>query len=381
MDAHYPYEPPPESRGRFDANPSDLQLTGPVVQDYMTGKRPEANLTPERLRSLIDRYDEELLAVDHHVGDLIERVRRQFPNTVIVLSGDHGEEFLEHGNLGHSHALWQELVHVPLVLWAPGIDAARIATQVRLMDVCPTILELSAQGALPGMQGESLLTVVGGLETADRPAPLEVGGDQKPCWQWRGICDGRMALLRREADLPTLHPIPPLAKDEPAERPVWHLYDLASDPLENRPARERPTRRSGSRSSSSAAGTSRLEALLGLKASTIALDPEQAKGSRSSGTAAARKKGIRSRRGGRPGWSPASPGRAGARRSRGHAGAWRAQAGLRQRDGVQVAAEGEERGRERAGGERPAGAAESARKRRRRRRWRRRAARRRRTRR
>src|SRR5262249_5317236 len=45
MDAHYPYEPPPETRGRFDAHPCDLQVTGPVVQDYMTGKRVRANLT------------------------------------------------------------------------------------------------------------------------------------------------------------------------------------------------------------------------------------------------------------------------------------------------------------------------------------------------
>jgi len=279
MDAHYPYEPPPEFRGRFDTSPSDLQLTGPVVQDYMTGKRSEENLTPARLQSLVDRYDEELLAVDHHLGRFIERVRREHPNTVIVLSGDHGEEFMEHGNLGHSHALWQELVHVPLVLWAPGIDPARIATQVRLMDVCPTILELvGLEHALPGMQGDSLLPVLGGLETADRPAPMEVGGDQKPCWQWRGLCDGRMKLVRREADLPTLHPIPPLANDEPEERPVWHLFDLASDPLERadlaaaRPEEARALFAELVRRGWYVAP----EALLGMKAATIELDPAQA---------------------------------------------------------------------------------------------------------
>jgi choline-sulfatase len=276
MDAHYPYEPPPETRGRFDAQPSDLQLTGPIVQDYMTGRRSEANLTPARLRSLVDRYDEELLAIDQHLGPFLERMRREHPNTVIVLSGDHGEEFHEHGNLGHSHALWQELVHVPLVVWAPGLEPVRVSSQVRLMDVCPTILELTGLGgALPGMQGESLLPVLAGLETADRPAPMEVGGDQKPCWQWRGLSDGRTKMLRRETDLPTLHPIPALADGDGNPRPLWHLYDLELDPGEH-------TNLAAQQMDAAHALFAELErrgwyvapeALLGMKAAEVRIDP------------------------------------------------------------------------------------------------------------
>ncbi len=233
MDAHYPFEPPEEFRGRFDTAPSDLQLTGPIVHDYMTGKRSEANLTPERLESLVARYDEELLAIDDQLGRFLERLRAEHPNTVIVLSGDHGEEFFEHGNLGHSHALWQELVHVPLVVWAPGLAPVRVTSQVRLMDVAPTILELvGLAGSLPGVQGESLTPVIAGRETSDRPAPMEVGGDQKPCWQWRGISDGTHKLLRRENDLPTLHAIPTIFEADANERPGWHLFELTNDPGE-----------------------------------------------------------------------------------------------------------------------------------------------------
>ena len=279
MDAHYPFEPPAEFRGRFDTAPSDLQLTGPIVHDYMTGKRSEANLTPARLASLVARYDEELLAIDQRLGPFLERIRREHPNTVIVVSGDHGEEFYEHGNLGHSHALWQELVHVPRLVWAPGLAPARVATQVRLMDVCPTILELTGNaGALPGLQGESLLPVIAGRERADRPAPMEVGGDQKPCWQWRGLADGRTKLLRRERDLPTLHPIPPLLPSDDDERPLAFLFDLASDPGEHRNL-------AGQRAESVAALFAELERrgwyvppekLLGLEASALELDPDLA---------------------------------------------------------------------------------------------------------
>jgi len=123
---------------------------------------------------------------------------------------------------------------VPLVLWAPGLSGERIRSQVRLMDVTPTVLDLvGLVDRLPAMQGESLLPLVAGLETADRLAPLEVGGDQKPCWQWRGLSDGRLKLLRRENDLATLHAIPRLGEDDAGERPRWYLYDLATDPGEH----------------------------------------------------------------------------------------------------------------------------------------------------
>jgi arylsulfatase A-like enzyme len=276
MDAHYPFEPPPEVRGRFERRPSDLQLTGPIVHDYMTGKRSEENLTPERLESLVDRYDEELLAIDRELGPFLAGIRARFPNTVIVLAGDHGEEFHEHGNLGHSHALWQELVHVPLVLWAPDLEPARVGQQVRLMDVCPTILELTGLAdALPGLQGASLVPVIAGREAGDRPAPMEVGGDQKPCWQWRGLSDGRMQVLRREQDLPTLHPVPPLLAEDGEPRPTWYLFDLALDPLQrDNQARRRPEEARALFELLGARGwTVSPESLLGLEAASIELDP------------------------------------------------------------------------------------------------------------
>jgi len=278
MDAHYPFQPPAEFRGRFDTDPSDLDLTGPIVHDYMTGERSEANLTPGRMQSMIARYDEELLAIDHHLGAFLERLRAAHPDTIIVLSGDHGEEFMEHGNLGHSHALWQELVHVPLVVLAPGLAPRRVQTQVRLMDVAPTLLELvGLERALPGMQGESLLPVVAGLETDDRPAPMEVGGDQKPCWQWRGLSDGTRKVLRREADLPTRKTIPRLGPEDSEPRPYWHFYDLDEDPRElDNLARER-----AEESRALFAELERLgwytapEALLGLKAGALQITPDQ----------------------------------------------------------------------------------------------------------
>ena len=245
MDAHYPYDPPAPFRGKFDPSSAfDRELTGTLIKEYMEGDRAWPDLSPEELRHWIDRYDEELLFVDHEIGAFLAEIRAQHPDTVIVLSGDHGEEFLEHGRLGHSHSLYEEIVHVPLVLWSPRLAPARVATQVRLMDVFPTLLDLTdLQDSLPPeVQGETLLPVIEGRETADRWAPMESGGDEKPAWQWRGISDGRRKLLRREKDLAQRAPVPPLWDGEGyAEKPRAFLFDLAADAGERSDvASERP---------------------------------------------------------------------------------------------------------------------------------------------
>jgi arylsulfatase A-like enzyme len=147
------------------------------------------------------------------------------------------------------------------------------------MDVAPTLLELvGLERALPGMQGESLMPIVAGLETDDRPAPMEVGGDQKPCWQWRGINDGTLEVLRREADLPTLRPIPPLSADDEGARPFWYVFDLDEDPKQ----RENLARERAEEGAALFAELERRgwfvppEKLLGLKAGALELDAQQA---------------------------------------------------------------------------------------------------------
>ena len=64
-------------------------------------------------------------------------------NTYIIITSDHGEEFKDHGSFGHNHTLYNELVHVPLIIQGPGIPKkTRIADKVRLIDIFPTIFDL-----------------------------------------------------------------------------------------------------------------------------------------------------------------------------------------------------------------------------------------------
>ena len=237
MDPHYPFEAPAPFAGTFDHSGLDFNLDGPTCDGYRDGTRDLADVTPEMVQRLIDAYDEELLFTDHHLGALLAEVFDEHPNTIVVLVGDHGEEFLEHGGFGHASTIYEELVHVPLVIWAPDLAPARIGTQVPLMDVFPTLLDLFGleEHLSPLVQGTSLRDVLDGREREHRLAPLETGGDQRPLWHWRGLSDGRHKMVRREKDLPSARPVPSLGEwDQLLARPTWFYYDLTSDPGEQR---------------------------------------------------------------------------------------------------------------------------------------------------
>ncbi|MFT5288725.1 MAG: arylsulfatase A-like enzyme [Planctomycetota bacterium] len=234
MDPHYPYRAPAPFGGTFAKSDIDFDLSGKVCDAFYNGEKSVDDVTPQMLQHVIDTYDEELLYMDNHVGGLIEEVLGEHPNTVVVLVSDHGEEFLEHGQFGHGIGLWEDLVHVPLAIWAPNLEAGRIPSQVRLMDVPSTVLELLGLAARTpqSFKGKSLMSVIMGAETAHRLAPMESGGDGRPTWQWRGISNGETKVLRRELDLEGW-PAPPLAEWERDQTEVVDfLFQLESDPEE-----------------------------------------------------------------------------------------------------------------------------------------------------
>lgn len=136
----------------------------------------------------IDRYDAEIAYADHHLGLLMDtfEVEGWLENTVIVFFSDHGEEFHEHGNDFHSRALYEESLRVPLLVHVPGQTPGRFAGRVSLIDILPTLLDLTGQSDDDlRLHGRSLLHRTlgeeggreGDEEGGDRPilAELEVG--------------------------------------------------------------------------------------------------------------------------------------------------------------------------------------------------------------
>jgi arylsulfatase A-like enzyme len=120
--------------------------------------------------------------VDDWVGRLVAKLREEglYDNTLIILTSDHGEEFGEHNPKAfydrHGHTLYEELVHVPLIVKLPRQAQAgtRVSEVTRLIDVMPTILDVA--GVTPTstrMQGETL----------------------RPLWQWPRLAGERVALI------------------------------------------------------------------------------------------------------------------------------------------------------------------------------------------
>lgn len=104
-------------------------------------------------------YDAEVWYTDQQVGRLLEHVRRQpwAKDTAVIVTADHGEAFGERSHWGHGRELWEPLVHVPLLVYVPGLAPRRIEAKRSHIDIVPTVLELMGLPADPELHGKSLL--------------------------------------------------------------------------------------------------------------------------------------------------------------------------------------------------------------------------------
>ena len=97
---------------------------------------------PQALSNLIALYDSEINYVDFHLGKLIQKFELD-KNTLVIITSDHGEEFLEHGFIGHGKNLYQETIHIPLIVkWPHSSKKEIVEKYVNLVDIMPTILHI-----------------------------------------------------------------------------------------------------------------------------------------------------------------------------------------------------------------------------------------------
>ncbi len=166
MDPHYPYDPPglaPAHQVHDDKADVIARLavrSGPEMQRFIDAYRAEVEFCDRWLNSVVRTLQQSGLWED----------------SIIVFWSDHGEEFWEHGSWEHSHTLFNELLHVPLLIHLPGQSDQRVITApVSLLDVMPTLLDL-VECAGPQMRGRSLapLLTEGGRVPAEFRIFLEV---------------------------------------------------------------------------------------------------------------------------------------------------------------------------------------------------------------
>ncbi|MCD6406214.1 MAG: sulfatase-like hydrolase/transferase [Planctomycetes bacterium] len=112
-------------------------------------------------------YDGEIAYFSREFGRLYDGLaaRGLLENTVLILTADHGEQFMEHGMTGHGAALHTEELHVPLVIWPPRLEEGlQVKSRVRLIDMAPTMLDLAGLDPLGHAEGKSLRAALGGKE-------------------------------------------------------------------------------------------------------------------------------------------------------------------------------------------------------------------------
>jgi arylsulfatase A-like enzyme/Flp pilus assembly protein TadD len=127
---------------------------------------------PEPFKSdpALSPYDGEIANVDLAVGRVLERLRSRglYENTLVVLAGDHGEGFGEHGESGHGIFCYQETMAVPLLVRIPGGRPGVIDEVCSLVDVMPTVLAAVGETIPASVQGLALLPPAAGERNKDR---------------------------------------------------------------------------------------------------------------------------------------------------------------------------------------------------------------------
>ncbi len=167
IDPHVPYDPPDEDLKMYDAGqyegPVKNRSTGNLLEEV---KRKKVILNARDKKRLESLYDGEITYHDRYFGHFLDGLKKLgvLDNTVIVVCSDHGEEFFDHDSVGHGHTLFQELLHVPFVIRAPGVVPAGVRSKVdvNLADILPTVLSAIGAEAPSSIEGEDVLPICNG---------------------------------------------------------------------------------------------------------------------------------------------------------------------------------------------------------------------------
>lgn len=151
-DVHDPYEPRPGFLGRFGPD-------RPAPDEHTLAAMP-APLPDSLLRVSVDRYDESLAYLDQQIGLLLHemQVRGLLDNTIVIVVGDHGEQFGEHDLVNHGNSLYVQALQVPLwIVWPGRVPGNRTVPEaVTLRDIPATVLDLVGVTPHAGPPGRSL---------------------------------------------------------------------------------------------------------------------------------------------------------------------------------------------------------------------------------
>jgi arylsulfatase A-like enzyme len=156
FDPHMNYGAPEPWGGLFTSGvEGDFSLP---VTGHRALRNNAATLPPYRREFIAAAYDEEIRFVDAEIERFVSALKERgiWEGSLVIFTGDHGEELFEHGGFEHGHTMYNEVVGVPLMIWGPGIMPRRTRAPATIADIAPTILEALGLEVFDGTLGRSL---------------------------------------------------------------------------------------------------------------------------------------------------------------------------------------------------------------------------------
>lgn len=235
MDPHGPYQPPEEYQRLFREEIIGQKRAKSLWR--RTVDEPET-ITPADRDVLIDLYDAEIRYADAMLGKFLDTLDEHnlLSESIVVIGADHGDAFGEHGHYGHPRRVYEELVHVPLIVKMPDKRSATVDRPVENLSIAPTILDAFDIAVPDEFEGSSLLSrefgTNDGKGATNRANSIEqvavseaTGESDDEGRRWTGI----------RSQTAKLHVVTDLASDEILETSA---YDLATDPTESTPSKD-----------------------------------------------------------------------------------------------------------------------------------------------
>jgi arylsulfatase A-like enzyme len=196
---------------------------------YAIDRATHQHPAPAMAAEMHDLYQGEIAYLDQNFGSLLAKLEELglYDDSVIVLVADHGEEFLDHGGFWHGLTLYEEQIHVPLLVkWRKGERLAPpvvAEVQARLIDVAPTLLERAGAAAPASMQG---LDLAGHLAARSESQRLVFAEENHEGNVLRAVRSERWKWIEANAG-------------NPRGLPERELFDLTADPGEKQNVAER----------------------------------------------------------------------------------------------------------------------------------------------
>ena len=167
-DVHSDYRALPRYHEQF-VRPYHGPLDGGTAQ-LIQFRRGSFDLGEHAGRFLADRYAAGIRQLDDVLGAVLAELeaRGLAERTLVVVTSDHGEEFLEHGDVLHGRSQYEETLRIPLIFAGPGVPAGvRVSESASLVDVAPTVLGLLGQPLPEAIDGRDLAPLWRGAPPAD----------------------------------------------------------------------------------------------------------------------------------------------------------------------------------------------------------------------